>query len=73
MPAIPQPQRFYAPAQLSGIRPTPRWQPAQVRAGQGQAAAFAQMAPYRATRGGAPQSATAQAGIRQIRPMPTGE
>jgi polyadenylate-binding protein len=74
MPAIPQPQRFYAPAQLSGIRPSPRWaQPAQVRAGgQGPTAAFAPMqAPFRPARGGAPSvAAAAQPGIRPMQPRP---
>lgn len=80
MPAIPQPQRFYAPAQIPGIRPSPRWaQPAQVRAGgQGPTTAFAPMqTPFRPARGGAPSVATgaAQPGIRpQIgRPIPAAQ
>ena len=31
VPTIPQPQRFYGPAQMTQIRTTPRWQAQPVR------------------------------------------
>lgn len=49
MPTIPQPQRFYAPAQM-GLRPSPRWPTAQARPA-GQVPAFAMQPPFRAPRG----------------------
>lgn len=71
MPTLPQPQRFYTPAQMAQIRPSPRWATPQVRPGaQGPAAGFTAMQPpFRpATRGAAPAavSATAQPGMRAL-------
>lgn len=77
MPAIPQPQRFYAPAQIPGIRPSPRWaQPAQVRPGQGPTTGFAPMQTgFRPARGAPSAAGAAQPGIRpQIgRPIPAAQ
>jgi polyadenylate-binding protein len=50
MPTIPQPQRFYAPAQM-GLRPSPRWPTAQARP-TGQVPGFAMQPPFRTPRGG---------------------
>lgn len=62
VPTLPQPQRFYGPAQMAQVRTTPRWsaQPNQVRPNaQAGSTGFATMqAPFRAT----PRAATAQAG-----------
>lgn len=78
MPTIPQPQRFYTPAQMAGMRPTPRWAQAQIRpgvGGQGPNAGFAPMqmqAQFRPqTRGGTPLAAgpPVPQGIRSIRQM----
>lgn len=71
MPTLPQPQRFYTPAQMAQIRPSPRWATPQVRPGaQGPAAGFTAMQPpFRpATRGAAPTavSATTQPGMRAL-------
>jgi len=67
MPTIPQPQRFYAPAQL-GMRPTPRWGPSQTRP-SGQVPAGYMPQSFRPPRGGVP-SAAAQQGIRAMTRMP---
>jgi polyadenylate-binding protein len=78
MPTIPQPQRFYTPAQMAGMRPTTRWTQAQIRpgvGGQGPNAGFAPMqmqAQFRPpTRGGAPLTAgpPVPQGIRALRQM----
>lgn len=63
VPTLPQPQRFYGPAQMAQIRATPRWpaQPNQVRPNaQTGNSGFASMqsAPFRA----APRAPAAQAG-----------
>lgn len=62
VPTIPQPQRFYGPAQMAQIRATPRWpaQPNQVRPNaQTGSSGFATMqGPFRA----APRAPAAQAG-----------
>ncbi|XP_011708059.1 PREDICTED: polyadenylate-binding protein 4-like [Wasmannia auropunctata] len=66
VPTLPQPQRFYGPAQMAQIRATPRWpaQPNQVRPNaQTGNSGFASMqaAPFRA----APRAPAAQAaGLR---------
>jgi len=73
MPTIPQPQRFYTPAQMASIRPSPRWAtPQGVRPGaQGPGAGFAAMQPpfRQSVRGAGPNvSATnAQPGMRMGR------
>jgi polyadenylate-binding protein len=78
MPTLPQPQRFYTPAQMAGMRPTPRWAQAQIRpgvGGQGPNAGFAPMqmqAQFRPpTRGQAPLTAgpPVPQGIRALRQM----
>lgn len=62
VPTLPQPQRFYGPAQMAQVRTTPRWaaQPNQVRPNaQAGSTGFATMqAPFRA----APRAPAAQAG-----------
>ncbi|XP_015126172.1 polyadenylate-binding protein isoform X2 [Diachasma alloeum] len=62
VPTLPQPQRFYGPAQMAQVRATPRWaaQPNQVRPNaQTGSSGFATMqAPFRAT----PRAPGAQAG-----------
>jgi len=50
MPTIPQPQRYYAPAQM-GIRASPRWPTAQARPA-GQVPGFAMQPPFRPPRSG---------------------
>jgi polyadenylate-binding protein len=50
MPTIPQPQRYYAPAQM-GIRASPRWPTAQARP-TGQVPGFAMQPPFRQPRAG---------------------
>jgi polyadenylate-binding protein len=67
MPTIPQPQRFYAPAQL-GMRPTPRWPASQTRP-SGQVPAGYMQPSFRPPRGAVP-SAAAQQGIRAMGRMP---
>lgn len=62
MPTIPQPQRFYTPAQMAQIRPSPRWATPQVRPGaQGPTAGFAAMQPpfRQSVRGAGPNVANA--------------
>jgi len=68
MPTIPQPQRFYAPAQM-GLRPSPRWPSAQARPSGQVPAAFAMQPPFRAPRGGVP-GATGQPAMRALSRMP---
>lgn len=62
VPTIPQPQRFYGPAQMAQIRATPRWpaQPNQVRpnAQTGSSGFAAMQGQFRA----APRAPAAQAG-----------
>lgn len=62
VPTLPQPQRFYGPAQMAQVRTTPRWgtQPNQVRPNaQTGTSGFATMqGPFRA----APRAPAAQAG-----------
>lgn len=62
VPTLPQPQRFYGPAQMAQVRTTPRWgaQPNQVRpnAQTGSSGFAAMQGPFRA----APRAPTAQAG-----------
>jgi len=72
MPTIPQPQRFYTPAQMAGLRPTPRWPTGQARpGGQVPAGGFAMQPPFRPSRGAVPAAATAgQAGMRALARMP---
>jgi polyadenylate-binding protein len=70
MPTIPQPQRFYAPAQMAQLRPSPRWPSAQVRPGApGAAGGFAMQPPFRAARGAMPAGA-GQPGMRPMGRMP---
>lgn len=61
VPTLPQPQRFYGPAQMAQIRATPRW-PAQPQVrpnAQGGASGFPNMqAPFRT----APRAPGAQPG-----------
>jgi polyadenylate-binding protein len=71
MPTIPQPQRFYAPAQMAGLRPSPRWPTGQTRPNQVPTAGFAMQPPFRAPRGAIPSAATAgQPGMRAMGRMP---
>jgi len=68
MPTIPQPQRFYAPAQM-GLRPSPRWPTAQARPSGQVPTGF--MPPFRAHRGAVVGAATAgQPAMRAINRMP---
>lgn len=70
MPTIPQPQRFYAPAQM-GLRPSPRWPSAQARPSGQVPAAFAMQPPFRGPRGAAQGAATAgQPAMRALGRMP---
>lgn len=73
MPAIPQPQRFYTPAQMAQLRPSPRWPTQQLRPGAPGPAGFTAMnAPFRAARGAAPSavSATGQPTMRALGRIP---
>jgi hypothetical protein len=68
MPTMPQPQRFYTPAQMAGMRPSPRWQTGSTRpGGQVPAAAFAMQPPFRAARGPLPAGAGGPTGMRLAR------
>ncbi|XP_063979105.1 polyadenylate-binding protein 4-like [Diachasmimorpha longicaudata] len=62
VPTLPQPQRFYGPAQMAQVRASPRWaaQPNQVRpnAQTGSSGFAAMQGPFRAT----PRAPAAQAG-----------
>lgn len=60
VPTIPQPQRFYGPAQMAQIRTTPRWpaQPVRPNAQTGSSGFAAMQTPFRAT----PRATAAQAG-----------
>lgn len=69
MPTIPQPQRFYTPAQM-GLRPSPRWPTAQTRPSGQVPAAFAMQPPFRAPRGAVPGAAAGQPAMRAISRMP---
>jgi len=53
MPSIPQPQRFYSPAQIGQMRPSPRWTTPGIRPGQAQGFG-AMQPPFRPARGAAP-------------------
>jgi polyadenylate-binding protein len=71
VPTLPQPQRFYGPAQMTQIRATPRWpaQPNQVRPNaQTGTSGFASMqaAPYR----GLPRAPAVQATLRNMSARP---
>jgi len=68
MPTIPQPQRFYAPAQM-GLRPSPRWPTAQARPSGVPTAGFAMQAPFRTPRGAVP-GAAGQQPMRAMSRMP---
>jgi polyadenylate-binding protein len=65
MPTIPQPQRFYTPAQM-GIRPSPRWPTAQARPSQ--VPGFAMQPQFRAR--GTIAGAAGQPGMRALSRMP---
>jgi polyadenylate-binding protein len=68
MPTIPQPQRFYAPAQL-GMRPSPRWPTTQARP-SGQVPAAYMQPPFR-HRGPVQGAAVAgQQAMRSVNRMP---
>jgi polyadenylate-binding protein len=58
VPTIPQPQRFYGPAQMAQIRTTPRWpaQPVRPNAQTGSSGFAAMQTPFRA----APRAPAAQ-------------
>lgn len=60
VPTIPQPQRFYGPAQMAQIRTTPRWptQPVRPNAQTGSSGFAAMQTPFRAT----PRATAGQAG-----------
>lgn len=60
VPTIPQPQRFYGPAQMAQIRTTPRWpaQPVRPNSQTGTSGFAAMQAPFRAT----PRATAGQAG-----------
>ncbi|KAJ8687113.1 hypothetical protein QAD02_022907 [Eretmocerus hayati] len=74
VPTIPQPQRFYGPAQMAQIRPTPRWA-AQPRPGApaGGSGFPAMQTPFRA----APRAQVQQPGIMRnpipARPITAGQ
>ncbi|ODN00330.1 Polyadenylate-binding protein 1 [Orchesella cincta] len=75
MPAIPQPQRFYTPAQMAQLRPSPRWPTPQIRPGaQGHAGFTAMQPPFRAARGATPgavaAAATGQPSMRAMGRIP---
>jgi polyadenylate-binding protein len=67
MPTIPQPQRFFSPAQANIRGAQPRW-PQQPRAGGAQAHMMAMGSQFRGQRPGAPRMN--QAGGAVPRPMP---
>lgn len=72
LPAIPQAQRFFAPTQMTGIRPSPRWaQPRIQQGGAGQPGPYQMQGGYRPQqRGGAPAVVPGgQAGIRGMTRM----
>lgn len=76
MPAIPQPQRFYTPAQMAQLRPSPRWPAQQLRPGAPGHAGFTAMnAPFRAARGATPAAvaatATGQPTMRALGRLPS--
>ncbi|XP_044727965.1 polyadenylate-binding protein 1 isoform X2 [Chrysoperla carnea] len=61
VPTLPQPQRFYGPAQMTQIRATPRWTPQpQVRAGGAQAGTAGYPTMAGSFRPAGPRSAGAQ-------------
>lgn len=66
MPTIPQPQRFYTPAQM-GIRP--RWPQSQGRP-TGQVSGFPMQTQFRPPRGMAPNATTAQQNMPRLTRMP---
>lgn len=68
---IPQAQRYFNPAQMAGIRPTPRWSQSRPQV-PGQAGPFHMQGQFRPQqhRGGAPGAPNGQIGIRSMgRPM----
>jgi polyadenylate-binding protein len=60
VPSIPQPQRFYGPAQMAQIRTTPRWpaQPVRPNTQTGSSGFATMQTPFRAS----PRATAAQAG-----------
>ena len=57
MPAIPQNPRYFAPTQMTGIRPSPRWAQPQIRqqGGAGQQGPYQMQGSFRPSqRGDAP-------------------
>jgi len=72
VPTLPQPQRFYTPAQMAQLRPTPRWAGQPNVRQPGPATGYPMQAAFR-PRGGAPPSAGNAPGIRTMgRPMQGG-
>jgi polyadenylate-binding protein len=75
VPTIPQPQRFYGPAQMTQIRTTPRWpaQPVRPNAQTGSSGFAAMQTPFRA----APRAPAAQAAAMRnplsARPITAGQ
>lgn len=67
VPTIPQPQRFYGPAQMAQIRTTPRWpaQPVRPNAQTGSSGFTAMQAQFRA----APRAPAAQAASTMRNPL----
>jgi len=54
MPSIPQPQRFYSPAQIGQMRPSPRWATPGLRPAGGPAGFGSMQPPFRPARGTTP-------------------
>ena len=67
VPTIPQPQRFYGPAQMAQIRTTPRWpaQPVRPNAQTGSSGFMTTQGPFRT----APRAPTAQANAAMRNPL----
>ncbi|XP_011298110.1 polyadenylate-binding protein [Fopius arisanus] len=72
VPTLPQPQRFYGPAQMAQVRTTPRWpaQPSQVRPNaQTGSSGFTTMQGFRATPRAPPAQPGAMRNAMSARPI----
>jgi len=75
IPTIPQPQRFYGPAQLTQIRGTPRWpsQPLRTNAQTGASGFSSMQQQFRATPRAPPAQAGAMRNPLSARPITAGQ
>lgn len=75
IPTLPQPQRFYGPAQLTQIRGTPRWptQPLRTNAQTGASGFSSMQQPFRGATRAPPAQAGAMRNPLSARPITAGQ